>query len=525
MTADALVPDGVADLSDLSTAELDAVLPRPPKVRRPLRLAELFLLLLALAAGIGAFALIGLNRTGELPTEFWLEAASLAGLALLLHIMVRIFTPWADQTILPAVVLLNGIGLAMILRLQATGTRGADAIRQTQWTALSIVLACLVLAFLRDHRILRRFSYTAMIAGLVLLLLPMVPGIGATINGARIWVRVGGFSFQPGEFAKLAFAVFFAGYLVTHRENLALAGRKVLGLQLPRWRDFGPILVVWGASIATLVLQTDLGMSLMLFAMFVAMLYIATDRVSWIIIGMLMFAAGGYLAVQLFSHVGRRIDVWLHAMNQDVYERVGGSGQLVSGLFGLANGGLFGAGWARGHPNLVPLSFSDMIYTSLGEELGLTGVLAILIVFLIIVERALRTAVQIRDGFGKLLAGGLAFLLTIQLFTVVGGITRLIPMTGLTVPFMAQGGSSLVANWILIALLLRMSDAARRPSWDPGLGAVAQPRPKADVVVPGRNSLTGELPVVTDLPEVTEIDSGTVSTGESTVIIDLGETS
>jgi len=495
----ALTPSAVEDVAELSTAELDAVLPPPPKPRRPWRLAELFLLLLALAAGIGAFALIGLNRTGELPAEFWLEAAALAGLALFMHIMVRIFTPWADQTILPAVVLLNGVGLAMILRLQTGGVSGANAIRQTQWTALSIVLACLVLAFLRDHRVLRRFSYTAMIVGLVLLILPMLPGIGATINGARIWVRIGGISFQPGEFAKLAFAVFFAGYLVTHRENLALAGPKVLGLQLPRWRDFGPILVVWAASIATLVLQTDLGMSLMLFGMFVAMLYIATDRFSWILIGLLMFGTGGYAAVQVFSHVGRRIDVWLHAMDQDVYTRVGGSGQLVGGLFGLANGGLFGAGWTRGHPGIVPLSFSDMIYTSLGEELGLTGLLALLVVFLIIVERGLRTALQIRDGFGKLLAGGLAFLLTIQLFTVVGGITRIIPMTGLTVPFMAQGGSSLVANWLLIALLLRMSNAARRPSWDPGIATVAEPRPKADVVVPGREALTGELAIMDPL--------------------------
>jgi cell division protein FtsW (lipid II flippase) len=451
-----------------------------PHTRRPARVAELFLLILALAAGIGAFALVGIAIDDGLPDNFWGESASLAALAVAAHVVVRIRAPFADQTILPAVVLLNGIGLAMILRIQESGTRGAagaDAARNMQWSALGVVMACLVVWFLRDHRLLRRYTYTAMIVGLVLVVLPLVPGIGAgVVNGAQIWIRIGAFSLQPAEFAKIAFAVFFAGYLVSNRDTLALAGPKVLGLQLPRIRDLGPIIVVWAASLAVLVFQRDLGTSLLFFGLFVAMLYLATERFSWVLIGLVMFAGGAYVAAQTFPHVGARMTVWLHAFDNDVFSRPGGSGQLVSGQFGLANGGLLGTGWGRGFPYLVPFSFSDFIYTSLGEELGLTGLLALLIVYLLVVQRGLRTALSVRDGFGKLLAGGLAFVIALQLFVVVGGVTRLIPLTGLTLPFMAQGGSSLLANWIIVALLLRISDSARRPSALPVRGQVGPGR-------------------------------------------------
>jgi cell division protein FtsW (lipid II flippase) len=327
------------------------------------------------------------------------------------------------------------------------------------------VLAAVVLVLLRDHRTLRRYTYTAMVAGLALVMLPLVPGLGATINGARIWVRLGGMSLQPAEFGKIALAVFFAGYLVTHRDTLALAGPKLLGLHLPRLRDLGPILAVWAGSLAVLVLERDLGTSLLFFGLFVAMLYLATERTSWIVLGLGLFLGGALLAARAFGHVAARFDGWLHAFDADVFAReTGGSFQLVTGLFGMASGGLFGTGWGQGRPDLVPYAESDFIVASLGEELGLTGILAILLAYLVLAERGMRTAIGVRDGFGKLLAGGVSVVVAFQCFVVVGGVTRLIPLTGLTMPFLAYGGSSLLANWVIVALLLRISDSARRPA-------------------------------------------------------------
>ncbi|MDR0482849.1 MAG: FtsW/RodA/SpoVE family cell cycle protein [Cellulomonadaceae bacterium] len=455
------------DLTDIFGAE--------PTFKKPWRIAEIFLLLLALGIGIGGFAMVGYVMNGELPDTFWLESASMVGIALFMHLVIRFVAPWADQIILPAVVLVNALGIVMILRLDLApaGAAGANAIRQTQWAAVSVVVAAAVLIILREHRTLRRFTYTSGIVGLILLLSPMIPGLGMEINGARIWIQIAGMSIQPGEFAKIFLAIFFAGYFFNNRDNLTLAGPKLGPIQFPRFRDLGPILIVWVAAIAVLVMQSDMGMSLMLFGLFVAMLYLATQRFSWVLIGFCLVGAGGYFAVQAFPHVSQRFDGWLHAMDPAVIDRAGGSFQLVSGLFGLANGGLLGTGLGHGHPYLVPLSFSDFIYSSLGEELGLTGLLAVLVVFFLIVERGLRTAIDVRDGFGKVLAGGLAFLIAWQLFIIVGGVTRLLPLTGLTVPFMAQGGTSLLSNWIVIAILIRISNEARRPSIDPGLGEVA----------------------------------------------------
>ncbi|MCB7135745.1 FtsW/RodA/SpoVE family cell cycle protein [Cellulosimicrobium marinum] len=445
---------------------------------RPGRGAELGLLVLALALGIGAYAIVGLQLTGELPGRFWLFSAGMTVLAGAAHVLLRFRAPYADPVILPIAIALNGIGLAMIFRLdlgsQVTGGDQDLAPRQLQWTALGILLAFVVIWFLRDHRTLRRYTYTAMIAGIVLVALPLVPGLGTRINGAQIWISIGSFSLQPAEFAKIAFAIFFAGYLVTNRDTLALAGPRLLGLQLPRLRDLGPIIIVWLVSLAILVFERDLGTSLLFFGLFVAMLYIATERVSWVVIGLLLFAAGAVLATATFGHVQARVDVWLHPLDPEIFNRdPGGSGQLVGGLFGMANGGLFGTGWGEGYPRLVPYAFSDFIYASLGEELGLTGLLGILLCYVVLVERGLRTAIGVRDGFGKLLAGGLAFVMAWQVFVVIGGITRIIPLTGLTMPFVAQGGSSLLANWIVVALLLRISDDARRPSSLPVRGQVA----------------------------------------------------
>jgi len=441
---------------------------QPHRVRAG-RGTELGLLVLALAISITGYVLVGLGTEGTVPADVLGYSLGLTALAVGLHVVMRWRAPFADPVIMPVAVALNGIGLAMIYRIDiAYAARGKEhgfAERQLTWTALSIVLAALVLILLRDHRTLRRYTYTAMVVGLVLVVLPLVPGLGVSINGARIWVRFGGVGLQPAELAKIALAVFFAGYLVTHRDTLALAGPRVLGLQLPRARDLGPILIVWGASLAVLVLERDLGTSLLFFGLFVAMLYLATERLSWVVIGLGLFVVGAFFAATAFAHVGARFDAWLHAMDDDVFQKaVGGSGQLVRGLFGLANGGLFGTGLGQGRPDLVPYAESDFIFASLGEELGLTGMLAILLGYLILAERGFRTAIGVRDGFGKLLAGGLAFVVAFQTVVVVGGVTKMIPLTGLTTPFLAYGGSSLVANWIIIALLLRVSDEARRPA-------------------------------------------------------------
>lgn len=447
-----------------------------PSRPRAGRNSELGLLLIALAVGVGAYVVVGLNREGALPPDLLAFAGVLVGLTAVMHGVLRWRAPNADPVILPVVVGLNGLGLAMIFRidssLEAAGRTAGFGERQLMWTVIGMVLAIVVLVVLKDHRTLRRFPFLAMILGLVLLCLPMLPFIGQTINGARLWVSVAGMSFQPAEIAKILLAIFFAGYFVTRRDALTLAGTKMMGLQLPRLYDLFPILLIWGVSVGVLVVERDLGTSLLFFGMFVAMLYVATEKVSWIVIGLVLVALGIVGAYFTLGYVEARFDVWLHALDDDIFGRdPGGSGQLVRGLFGLASGGLMGTGLGLGYPALVPYANSDFIVASLGEELGLTGLVAILMLYLVLAQRGMRAAIGVRDGFGKLLASGFAFTLAFQVFVVVGGVTRLIPLTGLTMPFMAAGGSSLVANWIIVALLLRISDAARRPA-PAGAGSV-----------------------------------------------------
>ena len=433
------------------------VLPVYPTSRRNV---ELLLLVLAVLIAGGAWAVVGLTADGALPPNLLAYAGGLGGLAVLLHLLVRWKARHADPVLLPVATLLNGVGLVMIHRLDLAEESSA-ASRQFLWTALGMVAAGLVLWFVRDHRVLRRYTFTAMVAGLVLLLLPLVPGLGRTINGARIWIGIGPLSFQPGELAKIVLAVFFAGYLVVHRDALSLTGRKVLFLQLPRARDLGPILLAWAASCGILVLQRVLCTSLLFFGLFVAVLYVSTERVSWIVLGLLLFAAAAVFAATTMAHVQSRVTIWLHPFDPANTDR---SYQLVQGLYGMANGGLLGTGLDQGRPDIVPFANSDFIYSSLGEELGLVGLFAVLMLYVVLVERGLRTAIAVRDGFGKLLAAGLAFSVTLQVFVVVGGVTRVIPLTGLTMPFLAAGGSSLVSNWIVVGILLRISDLARRPA-------------------------------------------------------------
>lgn len=427
-------------------------------VHRRRRGAELFLLILALAVGIGAYAAVGLGVNGEVPANLVGYGTWLTVLIVAAHVVVRIVAPYADPVLLPVVAALNGLGLAMIHRLDLANDKSL-APQQLTWMTLGVILFVVALIVLPDHRNLARFTYTCGLGAIALLVLPMLPVIGRTINGARIWIALGPFSFQPGEVAKVLLVITFAGYLVVHRDALALAGRRVLFVDLPRGRDLGPILSMWVVSLGILILQRDLGSSLLFFGLFLVMLYVATERPGWIVVGALMFFSGAAVAFRLFGHVQNRVEIWLHPF----VDPSGASFQLVQGLYGFAWGGLIGRGLGEGAPQRVPYAESDFIMATIGEELGLTAVMAVLLLYGVVVERALRAALISRDGFGKLVATGLAAVFALQVFVVIGGVTRLIPLTGLTTPFLSYGGSSLVANWVIIAILLRISDQARRP--------------------------------------------------------------
>jgi cell division protein FtsW (lipid II flippase) len=449
---------------------------------KPRRNMELLLLLMALAVGVGANMLVGLESGKTFNQEFFVQAGTLTGIVLAVHVVLRFRAKYADPVILPIVTALNGIGLAMIHRIDlATGQSAAAS--QLLWSAVAIIAAIVVLLVIKDHRVLRRFTYISLALSALLLVLPLVPGLGTQINGAQIWVVVAGYSFQPGEIAKITLAIFYAGYLSTNRDLILLAGKKIGPLQLPRVTDLGPMLAAWTVSIGVLIFQRDLGTSILFFGLFMAMIYVATSRISWVLIGLALTVAGGLVAMQLFSHVALRIDSWINAFDPEVYNRApGGSGQIVQGLFGLASGGLSGTGLGQGRPDLVSYANSDMIIAAFGEELGLIGLSAIIMLYVLLVTRGFRAALGTRDGFGKLLACGLSFVIGLQCFVVIGGVTRLIPLTGLTTPFMSAGGSSLLANWIIIALLLLISDASRRPVArgplpDDDLTAETQPPP------------------------------------------------
>ncbi|HEY9377283.1 MAG TPA: FtsW/RodA/SpoVE family cell cycle protein [Jiangellaceae bacterium] len=444
----------------------------PALVPKRGRGTELVLLLFAAGIATAAYVAVDLGALGRVPPN---ALAYLGGLIVITgtaHLIVRRWAPYADPVILPIVVTLNGIGLAMIHRLDLAKSEAArqagEAVPraaapvQLTWMVVGVTLFVLVLLLIPDYRILARYAYTAGVLGIALLLLPMVPGLGYEVNRAQIWIRIGPMNFQPGEAAKIVLIVAFAAYLVRTKDALALAGRRVLGIDLPRARDLGPILVVWLTALAILAFQRDLGPSLLLFGIFVLMIYVATERISWIVVGIALFVLGGLAVNAVFSHVQTRIEGWL-----DPFSDVDRFFQIVQSLYGLAYGGELGTGLGRGRPDLVPYAVSDFIATALGEELGLTGLMAIIVLYALLASRGFRAALVLRDPFGKLLATGLAAGLLLQVFIVVGGVTKLIPLTGLTTPFLSLGGSSLVMNWVLVALLMRLSDAARRPTPPP----------------------------------------------------------
>lgn len=457
-----------------------AISPPPAEPVIPKRRnAELLLLGVAYAIGMLAYANLGEVRSGTLPGNFATVGVGFGALLLLAHLAVRWLAPYADPLILPLAAALNGLGLVIISRLDpyniANGfaPHAGNAGQQAIFSVIGVVALIAVLALIRDHKVLQRYAYISALVGLILIALPAVlPGsLAPNINGARSWIKFAGLSLQPAEFGKLFIVSFFAAYLHATRDTLALASRKVLGVWIPRGRDMGPLIVCWAFAMLVLIRETDLGVSLMFFGVFVVMLYLATERASWLIFGILMFVIGAALVGMLFSHVQVRFDSWLNPFG-DVS---GNSRQTAQSLYAFANGGLFGTGIDQGYPYLVGFANNaDFIMDTVGEEFGLVGLTAVLIAYGMFVARGLKTALLVRDPYGKLFASGLAVVFALQVFITAGGVMRVIPLTGLPMPFMAYGGSALLANWILAALLLRLSDAARRPL-PPALPLTAAP--------------------------------------------------
>ncbi|GGS84603.1 MULTISPECIES: FtsW/RodA/SpoVE family cell cycle protein [Streptomyces] len=449
----------------ITVAAADAPAPVARLPRR--RGIELALIVLAVLLSVCGYCAVGIARHGALPPGAAGYGAGLGVLALLAHLAVRLRAPYADPLPLPIGVLLNGLGLVLIYRLdlETPGDRAAPA--QLVWSALGMALFTGIVLLLRDHRLLQRYTYVCVAAALVLLTLPI---LFPAVNGARIWIRVAGFSIQPGEFAKVLLAVFFAAYLAANRGALTYAGRRVWGMQLPTGRVLGPIVAVWLVSVGVLVLERDLGTSLLFFGLFVVMLYVATGRTGWIALGLLLAAFGAVAVARLEPHVHGRVEDWLHPFAS--IEAGLGANQLAQSLFAFGAGGVTGSGLGLGHSVLIGFAAkSDFILATAGEELGFLGLTAIFLLYALLVERGFRAGLALRDPFGRLLAVGLASLVALQVFVIAGGVTGLIPLTGMAMPFLAQGGSSVVTNWAIVALLIRLGDSARRQTTAPAAGA------------------------------------------------------
>ncbi|MFE6101810.1 FtsW/RodA/SpoVE family cell cycle protein [Streptomyces laurentii] len=443
----------------------------PPGARVPRRRGVEFSLLVgAVLISVLGYAEVGLARSGAVPPDAARYGAGLGALALLAHIAVRLRAPYADPLLLPIAVLLNGLGLALIYRLDLETADDQAAPTQLVWSTLGVGLFIMVVLLIRDHRALQRYAYLSVAAALGLMILPI---FFPAVNGARIWIRLGGLSFQPGEFAKILLAVFFAAYLAANRAALTHTGRRVWKIRFPTGRVLGPIVAIWLVSVGVLVLERDLGTSLLFFGLFVIMLYVATGRTGWIAVGLLLAAAGAFLVGSLEPHVHSRVQDWLDPFASI---RAGqGPGQLAQSLFAFAAGGMFGTGLGLGHSVLIGFATkSDFILATVGEELGLVGLTAVFLLYALLVGRGYRAGLALRDAFGRLLAIGLSSILALQVFVIAGGVMGLIPLTGMAMPFLAQGGSSVVTNWVIVALLVRVSDSARAPHPElPAAGVIA----------------------------------------------------
>ncbi|MCG5433067.1 FtsW/RodA/SpoVE family cell cycle protein [Mycobacterium sp. MYCO198283] len=449
----------------MTTQPQSPVTVTPPLPNR--RNAELLLLGYAAVITTVALLIVEVNQEQGLGPDLLLYTFGYLGLFGVAHLAIRRFAPYADPLLLPVVALLNGLGLVMIHRLDLPEAEltpgvssGPSATQQMLWTLLGVVAFVVVVVLLRDHRVLARYGYVCGLTGLVLLAIPAVlPSSVSEQNGAKIWIELPFFSIQPAEFSKILLLVFFAAVLVDKRDLFTSAGKHVLGATLPRPRDLAPLLAGWIISVGVMVFEKDLGTSLLLYASFLVLLYIATERISWVVLGLTLFAAGSVAAYRIFDHVQLRVQTWL-----DPFADPDGAGyQMVQSLFSFATGGIFGTGLGNGQPGTVPAASTDFIIAAVGEELGLVGFAGVLMLYTIVIVRGLRTSIAVRDSFGKLLAAGLACTLAIQLFIVVGGVTKLIPLTGLTTPWLSYGGSSLLANYVLLAILVRISHAARQP--------------------------------------------------------------
>ncbi|MFB7373523.1 FtsW/RodA/SpoVE family cell cycle protein [Streptomyces sp. NPDC056222] len=432
----------------------------PPGSRTPKRRGvELSLLVCAVLISVLGYADVGLARSGAVPPDAVRHGAGLGALALLAHVAVRFRAPYADPLLLPIAVLLNGLGLVLIYRLDLETPHDQAAFTQLVWSTLGVALFIAVVVLLRDHRVLQRYAYLSMATALALMLVPI---FFPAVNGAKIWIRIGGLSFQPGEFAKILLAVFFAAYLAANRNALAYTGRRIWKLQFPTGRVLGPIVAIWILSVGVLILERDLGTSLLFFGLFVIMLYVATGRTGWIAVGLLLAAFGAFAVGSLEPHVHSRVEDWLNPYAS--IEAGDGPGQLAQSLFSFAAGGVLGTGLGLGHSILIGFAAkSDFILATAGEELGLVGLTALFLLYALLVGRGYRAGLALRDPFGRLLAIGLASILALQVFVIAGGVMGLIPLTGMPMPFLAQGGSSVVTNWVIVALLIRVSDSARAP--------------------------------------------------------------
>ncbi len=412
------------------------------------------------------FAGVFIQRSNALSNISLTYGAIFLGLCLAAHIFIRVTLPHADPYMFPLIALLASFGIVMVYRIDSIQAR-----QQAQWFVVGLILFAVTIVAFRDYRKLERYRYTIVAVSLGLLLLPRLPGIGYSANGAYLGIRLpGNVVFQPTEFAKLGMVVFLASYLRDTRQVLVQGARRVLGVTIPPLKHFGPVLVIWGVAMVIMILLRDIGSSLMFYGALLAMLYVATGRLSFVVVGLLAFGLGAwYLGVHI-QHVHARVEDWLHPFNHKLYNAPLGSYQIANGIFAQAAGGLFGQGFGQavlttiGGTPLIPAPQTDMIYAVITDELGLFGASAVLLTYLLFVARALKTATLARDSFSTLMAAGLAAVFALQVFVIVGGVTRVIPLTGVTLPFISYGGSSIVANFVLLALLLLVSDRARRPA-------------------------------------------------------------
>jgi cell division protein FtsW (lipid II flippase) len=427
---------------------------------------ELFGLIPAALLVTAGFTAVFIQREQVLSNVSLTYGAIFLALCLAGHIFIRVTLPNADPYMFPLVALLASFGIVMVYRINST-----DARQQAQWFVLGLVLFAATIIVFRDYRKLEQYRYLIVVVSLVLLVLPRFPGIGEQVNGAYLEIKVpGGLSFQPTEFSKIGLVIFLASYLRDTRQVMVLGARRVLGVTLPPLKHFGPVLVIWGVAMVALLLLSDIGSSLMFYGALLSMLYVATGRLSFVVIGLAAFAVGAWYLGTHIPHVNARFEDWQHPFNAHLYNAVGGSFQVANGIFAQAAGGLFGQGFGESiltvgaHSALIPFPQTDMIYAVITNELGLFGATAVLVAYLLFIYRGFKTATLARDSFSTLLAVGLSTVFALQVFVIVGGVTRVIPLTGVTLPFISYGGASIVANFVLLALLLLVSDRSRRPT-------------------------------------------------------------